>query len=71
METKPENRQEGSSAQQEPNGPELDSGKMAHGIPSNAGRIWIYKKCQLSAEIRISMYHRRRSVDLDLRPEIS
>ena len=32
METKPENRQEGSSAQQEPNGPELDSGKMAHGI---------------------------------------
>ena len=31
-ETKPENRQEGSSAQQEPNGPELDSGKMAHGI---------------------------------------
>ena len=32
METKLENRQEGSSAQQEPNGPELDSGKMAHGI---------------------------------------
>ena len=32
METKPENRQEGSSAQQGPNGPELDSGKMAHGI---------------------------------------
>ena len=32
METKSENRQEGSSAQQEPNGPELDSGKMAHGI---------------------------------------
>lgn len=32
METKPENRQEGSSAQQESNGPELDSGKMAHGI---------------------------------------
>ena len=31
-ETKSENRQEGSSAQQEPNGPELDSGKMAHGI---------------------------------------
>ena len=32
METKPENRQEGLSTQQESNGPELDSGKMAHGI---------------------------------------
>ena len=31
-ETKPENRPEGSSVQQESNGPELDSGKMAHGI---------------------------------------
>ena len=39
METKLENRQEGSSAQQEPNGPELDSGKMAHGILEGYGFI--------------------------------